>query len=832
MNRGQLMRIIRGGSAAPPAPPVMVSPPEWSSPAARVGETISFSNGLWSPSPTAYAHGVDISDDGAGGWSSTVVSTSTFVPSSPFEAKYLRPKVRASLGGATSDWAYGEVIGPVQAADSGAGGTDYPFAPMLDAVTLYRTPLVPAGDERIVLQDEVARPYSPTVTSWGLGGADAAYFDLADGVLTFNSALRASIPKGTALNITISASNAFGSAEAAAVKVQIPADANCRFCDFDAGSDSNNGTTPALAWKQIPRSVGFAGTQVTLGGGVVVFFRGGVHHRYHLLSALSPSFSALNHAGTSSEAPFVLCGSGWGTPAILDGSDIVTGWEPVTEEEVGGNPNWTNITKVDLTSQGGAVAYDQMLLVGDDLHYPAQWPKPVNRQLFEGADDPTGAQGMRQVTISSSPGVSPRMSRADNVLTIVDPWLQTVIGDRDITSMRGNYWRQSNFIQTGNVLSWDYETSTLTMEAPAALVAGSVGAYSLTHDPIQISAAGQYALSADRTTLYAWRSSDGVASIARRKRCYQPNSHHVFTGFIGQMFTTAGDTIGGFFLNHGSSGALGSFHGYNLLVRYNRSEFGNGVLHGSGSGAWGDALIERITLKENPKCSGFRIGNQFNGVFRRNFIDRYAVSGTALLLGPSEGAHLYDNVFRGLITVHGNGFSPYTSGATEECKNFIFENNLFDGVMRPVTTSINATRQDIPRNNTYRRNILLGTKTGYSGLWTGEPDSLFEENIIMGDDAFSYAYTFMLGIGNRVTVQRNVIGGVTTSGTLEDMGYTVTDNLMTVNTLPVDDGPTRIVADNTVSTETVGTAWPREITDEMAATLGPGDIGVFWSVAA
>ena len=150
--------------------------------------------------------------------------------------------------------------------------------------------------------------------------------------------------------------------------------------------------------------------------------------------------------------------------------------------------------------------------------------------------------------------------------------------------------------------------------------------------------------------------------------------------------------------------------------------------------------------------------------------------------------------------------------------------------MRPVTTSIN--QQDVARDNTYRRNILLGTKTGYTGLWSGEPDSLFEENIIMGDDGFDYAYSFMLGIGNRVTVQRNVIGGVTTSGTLGDMAYTVTDNLMTSSTLPLDDGATRVVEDNVISTETTGVVWARDITDEMADTLGPGEIGVFWSVAA
>ena len=112
------------------------------------------------------------------------------------------------------------------------------------------------------------------------------------------------------------------------------------YIDYEAGNDSNPGTTTGTPWKHCPGDANATGTarSVTLAPGDTVNFKGGV--RYEGAIAVTASGTA------GSPITFQGQPSGWGAGrAIVDGSVAMTNaWTRCTSaDEVGGNPNYANI---------------------------------------------------------------------------------------------------------------------------------------------------------------------------------------------------------------------------------------------------------------------------------------------------------------------------------------------------------------------------------------------------------------------------------------------------------------------------------------------------------
>ena len=143
------------------------------------------------------------------------------------------------------------------------------------------------------------------------------------------------------------------------------------YVDFEGGSNGNSGRSPASAFKHCPGDREASGRAANTGlkPGDTVIFKGGVHYRGSIEARWSGEKGGRitydgNTAGTFGQGR-----------AILDGSEIVTGWKRCrSAAECGGNPNWKNIYWAHapklFSAMTAGVDQDGRLL------YPAQYPNP------------------------------------------------------------------------------------------------------------------------------------------------------------------------------------------------------------------------------------------------------------------------------------------------------------------------------------------------------------------------------------------------------------------------------------------------------------------------
>jgi hypothetical protein len=114
------------------------------------------------------------------------------------------------------------------------------------------------------------------------------------------------------------------------------------YIDFDTGRDDSSGISAETPFKHSPgdpQAGGKAGS-VKLEPGDTILFKGGAVYRG---SIQLPGGGAPGNRITFK-------GDGWGNSrAIIDGSDLLTGWQRcTTAAEAGGNPDYQNLffTKV------------------------------------------------------------------------------------------------------------------------------------------------------------------------------------------------------------------------------------------------------------------------------------------------------------------------------------------------------------------------------------------------------------------------------------------------------------------------------------------------------
>ena len=161
--------------------------------------------------------------------------------------------------------------------------------------------------------------------------------------------------------------------------------------NYRDGDDASDGLGPATAWKHCPgdeRAAGRAG-KVELKPGDVVRFKGGVaYHGEIRVSASGAEGRAIVFDGNTDGS--------YGTGrAILDGAQMITGWQPVeSAKEVGGNPRWREIRRMDLeVDLSGNFSSDQFILHRDgNPDRQAPWQRLFlidgERRILPVAQDP------------------------------------------------------------------------------------------------------------------------------------------------------------------------------------------------------------------------------------------------------------------------------------------------------------------------------------------------------------------------------------------------------------------------------------------------------------
>jgi len=719
---------------------------------------------------------------------------------------------------------------------------------------LLRTPLVAQDEDFINLQDEVAIPGSPTAALWIVGGTDVGlFYSLGTGCIALKASTRATITPGSTLALTVRGININGSSDTVDLSVVVPLDADCRFVSFVSGNDANNGTTPALAWQHIPRNYDFTGTQVTLGAGKVVFFKGEIHRTWLDDGTSAPS--NLPHAGTSGN-PFTYMFTGWGGRASLDGSDVVASWSPASLAQVANNPYVANISTATLSASGTLY---QHLYDGNSMCFPAQWPTPVDLFDFENVEV-DGDGGMWRVSATTG---SPRMTQSGTTITIVDPRIAARYGNVALADMPPSVqvWAPGNNVNQFAMASYDYATSTITCTSssstPPASTSGMT-AYSLVGHPYDIVKAGQFAFVLGSTTqIVAWLPEDAVKSYSVRPRGITLGVSYVrYQGLQSQRYCggpTGGTPSGGGTSFHmGYSTGISEVECTDVVVRQMRAQTGDGCgFFVSGTGGVTDAIVQRFHYQENVKGSGFRAGLFTTslttptpaqvrahpwGKIRYNYGDANSIGRTFILVTQGTGLEISLNILRYVQTVHGNGLSLYNdtiAGYTNYC---VVERNTFDDCSRPYTTSITASLADTNRHNLFNANVFLASDALAFNMFSGEPGGEFTRNIGMAGASSTYTGDgILIDNGYNITLSANVFSGIASAtpyvaGAGGTAIYSITDNLMMVNDLPVNTPPDQVQTGNTVAAVAPTRIWDKVISAEMAAALGAGAVGAFWSV--
>lgn len=772
------------------------------------------------------------------------------------------------------------IIGPggvFSLTGNGAGETYYNAkVPQALSTTVYRTPSVDAGDESIFLQEEMAYPHSPPATSWLVTGADATYFQAGAvaGSIVFNAATRASMTRRTYTLTVTPIRSGVGTGTAQTLTVVVPLLVNEYFVQYSALNQSGNGTFGA-PYKFMPGTSHYTGTAKSFRHGDVIFMKGEIHRTAHW-NSLTSIIGYMDHFGTTGD-PVVVEFSGWGTlRATLDGSDVITGGTTVTQAEVGGNPNYTNIRKFDLSSQGGALEYFQMAYDGPTMLYRAQYPTPVDLRQVNSLDSVSASgsekYGLKNITCATSGGTA-RIStdggadfdgypaRNGTTITLTDPAIAARYGNVAYTALpRFVILLFGNFLGEVMPSGYDYLTSTVTFNSAFWIGVNSNTnkcAYGTLFSPVDIVQAGQYALSNDGLTLYMWPPNNSTISVSRRYSAVQWADYVKYRGGDIQRFCNGSKRAGGAtdvgcaFYFYGNNNYRNESDVINMRMSQCKAD-NNAMMYGiasSGGNTTGfrSTNIELCTFADNF-TSGLRFSTMWEGSvtsgsaaatraatrgkIRANYFKPFSTDQTALLLQGANGAHVTLNCFRGNKTIHGNCISLYdtTSGSYQSNQYCVIDLNQSEDCARFYTTETNPAVTD--RHNTVEGNYVLDANTAIYGgqsspvsLNGGDPGVLFNRNLFMGFDSSYSAWIGLYVNGSNVTVTNNVMSGiqlpVSWTGTVTNNYFTVAPQ--TANNLT--SGGTQ--SGNTQLTGVSQIGYFTSFTGPMLTTLGAGQIGCF-----
>lgn len=748
------------------------------------------------------------------------------------------------------------------------------FVPKLLARTVVRTTTVPAGDESIYLQEEMAWPHSAPATTFIVGGADAAWFEPGPtGSIVFKAATRASMTRRDYALMITPVLSGVGTGVAQPLTVRFPASsANEFFVSYGSGSESNDGSTPALARKFLPGTVDATGGSKTFAHGDCVFMKGEIHRTAHI-AHLTQIYTRLAHAGQTGD-PVWIEWSGWGTTrGVLDGSDIITGASSVTQAEVGGNTNYLNIKKWDLTSQGGALEWFQGVYDGPSKLFRAQFPTPANLYLSDLPDNVHGVGseqfGFRNIPCATSgasymgtDGASPDL--AGTIITIKDPIFASRYGNVAVTKLPKIMVLTPNN-NTAELVpsSYDFSTSTVTITGSVNLGTRSGKAsFAILFSALDIVQAGQYAMSSDGLTLYAWLPNNSTVSVSRRGRAvdWGMGGYVKYSGGSIRRFCAGDQRSGG---NTNNAGVAFEYYkaGYiyecdiiNMWMGQCHSDDG-ALIYGAVGGSGGantagvrNSNIELCLFTEN-ECSGLRFtctwdgpvsGGSFaavdastTGKIQANSFPAYSINRTAMLLQGGEGFQVRWNSFSVGTTLHGNAVSLYhSSGGAQLNHHSAVNQNDAVNMSRFLTTDDNSAFANIY----FKDNLVLNADDSATGqspsvaCYNGWIGGEFSRNLIMNyaPTTFYLAVNFSAG-SQTLDLHNNVIAGL---GLTTGWTGSVNDNLFTCELQVADNignGGTHTGNQNYTGGAQVFQF--TSITSDMQSKLGSGPVGCFRSVA-
>ena len=467
--------------------------------------------------------------------------------------------------------------------------------------------------------------------------------------------------------LTLTVTDAFGAIGTDTVDVTVTWPIySTYYVDFDNGSDSHGGGSPARAWQHCPgdpnatmRPAEVA--ELGVAPGTTIIFKGGVHYRGSL---------TLNMSGSDGNR-IVLDGNTAGTfgtgPAILDGSEPLTGWMQCTSAaEAGGNPNYANIWYA--YAPAGVTAWSSNLYENDSVCTMAQDPNQPDLWLMD--------------KLSCFHSIPP----ADMTTTSV----------KDATHLNQadpGYWDGAsimlhvipNVINYRTISSFNPETNTLTYATTGSPYADINGAYAIFNSIHLIDQPGEYYFNDTPEVngthkVWLWPPVAGnpnsqSVTVSTRPQAIDANESSYITlqGLIIQKYASDSSSwqCQGIQMRD-SDHVVVQDCTFRRLRHIMTSGYGTGYGAIWGDGTWN--VIQNNVFEEIMNSEGLLVGGSYL-VIANNSLIRIGRHGIWYMDSLSHDVLITGNTVQGPFGTHGAGISVFGTNASSRCYNVTVSGN-------------------------------------------------------------------------------------------------------------------------------------------------------------
>jgi len=449
------------------------------------------------------------------------------------------------------------------------------------------------------------------------------------------------------------------------------------YVDFDSGNDANDGVSKNTAWKRAPGDPEANGqaAAVQLQPGDVVQFKGGVVYRGGV---------DINASGAPGQR-IAFRGDGWGeAPAIIDGSDLITGWQRCQS----------------AADAGGAESFANLFYA----YIPAE-SSPFLLNLHE-TDPRTGADESLYLAQSPTPDDFFFYDRRDSMHAVKheNMTLDSLTAPDFFTQSDPDYWTGAS------ILVWVNPNATVRQEIAEYIPAenrvvyteplGKRAIYSDGRDqyfaiynhPRAIDVPGEYAvISPDEQghrKVVLWprnaENLDGRISGSTRKIGFKTgaNSHLEISGFEIRKFGGGELREGNGILAYGGhSATLEDIVIRDNYIHSNKHAYkGYGGIYGHGLKG---SLIEDNRIHRNPVHAGIFVSGSKDSIIRGNDIQH--TGKTALRLYTCKRMQVVGNRIENIYATHANGITLYLG-----CYDVLVANNFVVKATTPITHQSSA----------------------------------------------------------------------------------------------------------------------------------------------
>ena len=447
------------------------------------------------------------------------------------------------------------------------------------------------------------------------------------------------------------------------------------YVDYVNGSDSNDGLSPAGAWKHAPGDVNAesAAASVQLQPGNRVIFKGDVIYRGQIKIP----------ADGSQNCHITYQGNAWpGTEnsrAVIDGGDSVTGWtQCASSADCFGNPEYSNIYYAYLPATVDPLSVNlhefDTVSSTDNFLWPSQDPNPSDFYFYDNMEDfkTVARTNLTRTSITDA----------------------SYFNQADAHYWDDSYlliWTNPNLVVTRKILSYSPADCRVTFEdlgENAIYPDGRDQSYAVFNSSRAIDQAGEYFISTTPDSsrlklLLHPRSSvnlDGRITYSARNWGIDIGSHSNITveGFsiIKHSGTDLHDGVG--------VGTISASYleNYNIVIKNNY------IAHnrkGDSRGYGGiylentyNTLVQDNVVIDNPRNAGIFLSGGARVNVKGNTIDR--AGATSLRFYTIEHGVIDGNIIRRSNGSHANGITIYIGSS-----NILVVNNRIENSNSPLT---------------------------------------------------------------------------------------------------------------------------------------------------